>query len=150
MRKRGQPITILMADDDADDRLLARDALQESRLSNDLRFVSDGEELLDYLLQRGRYAPPVEAPTPGLVLLDLNMPRKDGREALGEIKSHPGLRRIPIVVFTTSKADDDISRSYDLGVNSYVTKPVSFEALVSLMQALEKYWIEIVELPRTR
>ena len=150
MRKRGQPITILMADDDADDRLLARDALQESRLSNDLRFVSDGEELLDYLLRRGRYAPPADAPTPGLILLDLNMPRKDGREALGEIKSHPSLRRIPVVVFTTSKADDDISRSYDLGVNSYVTKPVTFEALVSLMQALESYWIELVELPRTR
>jgi CheY-like chemotaxis protein len=150
MRKRGEPITILMADDDADDRLLTQEALQESRLANDLRFVSDGEELLDYLFRRGKYANPAASPTPGLILLDLNMPRKDGREALAEIKSHPKLRRIPVVVLTTSHAEEDIGRTYDLGANSYITKPVTFESMVSLMRALENYWIETVELPKTR
>ena len=143
----GKPITILLADDDADDRMLARDALAESRLANDLRFVQDGEELMDYLHRRGRYASVESAPRPGLILLDLNMPRKDGREALREIKSAPGLRSIPIVVLTTSKAEEDIYRSYDLGVNSFITKPVTFEGLVAVMRGLGRYWFEIVELP---
>ena len=142
-----KPITILIADDDADDRMLARDALVECRLANDIRFVEDGEELMDYLYQRNRYATPAVAPTPGLILLDLKMPRKDGREALKEIKADPRLRRIPVVVLTTSKAEEDIYRSYDLGVNSFVTKPVSFDNLVESMKTLTKYWIEIVELP---
>src|SRR5437773_6950618 len=140
-------ITILLADDDPDDRLLARQALEKSRLANDLRCVEDGEELLDYLRRRGKYADPKESPRPGLVLLDLNMPRKDGREALREIKSDPRLRDIPIVVLTTSKAEEDIARTYHLGVNSYITKPVKFAALVEVMRSLGKYWFEIVELP---
>lgn len=140
-------ITILLADDDADDRMLTREALKESRLVNDLRFVEDGEELLDYLSHRGKYADPQSAPRPGLILLDLNMPRKDGREALREIKADPALRSIPIVVLTTSKAEEDIYKTYDMGVNSFITKPVTFEGLVSVMKALGRYWFEIVELP---
>ena len=141
------PITILMADDDADDRQLTREAFEDARLINDIRFVENGEELLDYLRRQGKYAPPVEAPRPGLILLDLNMPRKDGRAVLKDIKQDPHLRTIPVVVLTTSKSDEDVYRSYDLGVNSYIVKPVTFEALVDILQTLEKYWFEIVELP---
>ena len=144
---RLKPITLLLADDDPDDRLLARQALEKSRLANDLRCVEDGEELLDYLYRRGKFADPKQSPRPGLILLDLNMPRKDGREALREIKHDPRLRDIPIVVLTTSKADEDVARTYNLGVNSYITKPVRFAALVEIMKALGKYWFEIVELP---
>jgi CheY-like chemotaxis protein len=139
-------VTILIADDDPEDRMLAEDALKESRLANDIRFVEDGEELLEYLQARGRYAPPAHTPRPGIILLDLNMPRKDGREALREIKSDPELRRIPVVVLTTSKAEEDIYRTYDLGVNSFITKPVTFDALVQIMRTLGQYWFEIVEI----
>jgi CheY-like chemotaxis protein len=145
-----QPITIVLADDDADDRMLARDALAEARLANDLFFVNDGEELLDYLRHRGRYADRAAAPRPGLILLDLNMPRMDGREALAAIKADPELRRIPVVVLTTSKAEEDIYRTYDLGVNSFITKPVTFDGLVNVMRTLGTYWFEIVELPTPR
>ncbi|HET6246843.1 MAG TPA: response regulator [Tepidisphaeraceae bacterium] len=140
-------ITILLADDDADDRILAKDALDESRVLNDLRFVEDGEQLLQYLRRQGKFADPETSPRPGLILLDLNMPRKDGREALREIKSDASLRQIPIVVLTTSKAEEDIYRTYDLGVNSFITKPVTFEGLVGVMRTLGRYWLEIVELP---
>lgn len=142
-----QPITILMADDDADDRMLAKEAFEESRVVNDLRFVEDGEELLDYLHRRGKFADPALAPRPGVILLDLNMPRMDGREALQEIKTDPQLRRIPVVVLTTSKAEEDIYQTYDLGISSYITKPVTFGALVEVIKTLGRYWIEIVELP---
>lgn len=148
MGKPTKPITILMADDDPDDQMLTKDAFEECRLSNDLRFVNDGEKLMDYLCRRGDFENPEESPRPGLILLDLNMPRKDGREALGEIKSDPDLRRIPIVVLTTSKAEEDILKSYDLGVNSFIVKPVSFEGLLEVVKALGKYWIQIVELPK--
>ena len=140
-------IVILMADDDADDRLLAKDALTECRLANDLYFVEDGEELLEYLQRRGKYTALADAPRPGLILLDLNMPRKDGREALKEIRADPELRKIPVVVLTTSKADTDIGRIYELGANSFISKPVSFDALVDVMKILGRYWFEIVELP---
>ncbi|HIE05334.1 MAG TPA: response regulator [bacterium (Candidatus Stahlbacteria)] len=136
-----------MAEDDEDDRQMAKEALQESRLANHLRFVFDGEELMDYLYHRGRYADPASSPRPGLILLDLNMPRKDGREALREIKSDPELRRIPVVVLTTSDAEEDIIRSYDLGVNSFIKKPVTFSGMVEIMKALGNYWFQIVELP---
>jgi CheY-like chemotaxis protein len=142
-----QPIVILMADDDADDRLLTQDAMMDARVINDLHFVTDGEELMEYLYRRGRYADAVSAPRPGLILLDLNMPKKDGREALKEIKADPDLRRIPVVILTTSKAEEDIYRSYDLGANSFITKPVTFEGLVELMRVMGRYWIEFVELP---
>lgn len=142
-----QPIVILMADDDADDRLLTQDAMTDARVINDLHFVTDGEELMEYLYRRGRYADAMSAPRPGLILLDLNMPKKDGREALKEIKDDPDLRRIPVVILTTSKAEEDIYRSYDLGANSFITKPVTFEGLVELMRIMGRYWIEFVELP---
>ena len=147
MKYDAKPIVILMADDDADDRILTKDALEESRVLNDLRFVENGEELVDYLYQRGRFSDPESAPRPSLILLDLNMPRKDGREALAEIKADPNLRRIPIVVMTTSQAEEDIFKSYDLGASSFITKPVTFDRLVELMKALGHYWIEFVELP---
>ncbi len=140
-------ITILMADDDEDDRMMTKEALEEAKLANDLRFVVDGEELLDYLYRRGKYTDPADSPRPGLILLDLNMPKKDGREALKEIKADPNLKRIPIVVMTTSQAEVDIYRSYDLGVNSFITKPVSFEGLVYVIAMLAQYWFQIVQLP---
>ncbi len=147
MNERGKPIMLLMADDDADDCLLAKDALAESRLLNDLYFVHDGEELLEYLRHQGRYTETKSSPRPQLILLDLNMPRKDGREALREIKSDPQLRVIPVIVLTTSKAEEDILRSYDLGASAFITKPVTFEGLVEAMRTLSRYWFEIVELP---
>lgn len=150
MPDHGRPIVILLADDDEEDRMLTADALAESRVVNDFRFVQDGDELLDYLYHRGQYTDPAAAPTPGLILLDLNMPRKDGREALREIKADPDLRRIPVIILTTSKAEEDIYRTYDLGANSFITKPVSFEGLVSVMRDIGRYWIEIVELPPDR
>ena len=140
-------LIILMADDDEDDRLLTYEAMAESRVLNQLMFVEDGVELLEYLRGEGKYADRSQYPLPGLILLDLNMPKKDGREALAEIKSDKELRRIPIVILTTSKAEEDMLKGYDLGAASYITKPVTFEALVDLMRALGKYWVEIVELP---
>lgn len=141
-------VTIVMADDDAEDREFAREALEEARVANPLHFVEDGEQLLDYLKRRGAFAHLEGQALPGLILLDLNMPRMDGREALARIKDDPDLRRIPVVILTTSKAEEDVFRTYDLGVNSYVKKPVDFEGLVDLMKALGRYWFEIVELPR--
>ncbi len=142
-----EPVIILLADDDPDDRLLTIRALKRSRLRNEIYTVEDGEELMDYLHRRGPYADPQRSPRPGLILLDLNMPRKDGREALEEIKSDPVLRRIPVVVLTTSNAETDILRSYDLGVNAFITKPVTFEGLVRALQVLGDFWFEIVRLP---
>jgi CheY-like chemotaxis protein len=147
MQQRGYPLMILMADDDADDRLMAQAALQEARLANTLHDVEDGEELLEYVARRGKYAVLSQTPLPGLILLDLNMPRKNGREALREIKADPTLRRIPMVVLTTSQAEEDILRSYDLGGSACIVKPVAFASLVEVMQALGRYWFEIVELP---
>jgi two-component system, response regulator len=141
------PLTILMADDDEDDRLLTRQAFEEIRLINDLRFVVDGEELLEYLRGEGSYSAADSAPRPSLILLDLNMPRLDGREALIQIKADPRLRSIPIVILTTSKQEEDVLQSYDLGVSSFITKPVSFDGLVEVMRTLDNYWFEIVELP---
>ena len=146
MKKK--PLPILMAEDDEDDRLLAQDAFMESRLANPLFFVNDGEELLDYLYHRGRYVSKEQFPLPGLILLDLNMPRKDGREALKEIKSDANLQRIPIVVLTTSREEEDILRSYSLGVSSFITKPVTFDQLVEVIQCIGQYWFEIVVMPQ--
>jgi CheY-like chemotaxis protein len=148
MNIEARSITILMADDDEDDRLMTKEALTEARLVNEIKFVVDGEELMDYLYQRDKFADPASSPRPGLILLDLNMPKKDGREALKEIKADPDLRQIPIVVLTTSKAEEDIYRSYDLGVNSFITKPVSFDGLVFVMTTLAHYWFQIVKLPK--
>ncbi len=147
MSDAGKAGLILMAEDDLDDRLLVQDAMTECHWEGELRFVGNGEELLDYLLHRGKYREPVTAPRPGLILLDLNMPRKDGREALREIRAIPDLRRIPVVVFTTSKADTDIGSLYELGANSFISKPVQFDALVQVMRILGQYWFATVELP---
>ena len=141
---------ILMADDDADDRLLAKDALAEARLDGEIHFVENGEELLDFLQRRGAYANGAASPRPGLILLDLNMPKKDGREALRVIKNDPDLRRIPVVILTTSKADTDINGLYDLGANSFIAKPFQFDALVNVMRTIGEYWFRTVELPGPR
>ncbi|MGE3973696.1 MAG: response regulator [Bdellovibrionales bacterium] len=141
-------VPILIADDDQEDRQMIKEALQESRVVNELFFVNDGEDLMDYLLHEGKFADKKRYPRPGLILLDLNMPKKDGREALKEIKNHPSLRQIPVVVLTTSKAEEDIYKTYNLGVNSFVSKPVTFSALVQVMKDLGRYWLEIVELPQ--
>ncbi|WP_041524040.1 response regulator [Gilvimarinus agarilyticus] len=147
MNVEKKPLIILMADDDADDRLLAEEALVESRVLNELHFAEDGVELIEYLKGEGQYADRSKYPLPGLILLDLNMPKKDGREALAELKADPALRRIPVVILTTSKAEEDMIKGYDLGAASYISKPVTFEALVDLMRTLGKYWVEFVELP---
>ncbi|MDQ6744844.1 MAG: response regulator [Actinomycetota bacterium] len=146
-----RPITILMADDDEDDRELTEEALRSAHLSNEIRFVVDGQDLLDYLRRQGNYSDPeLDAPRPGIILLDLNMPKKDGREALAEIKGDGELRQIPIIVLTTSKDEEDVFRTYDLGVNSFVTKPVTFAGLVEVMRTWTHYWFEVVDLPRGR
>lgn len=140
-------VVILIADDDEDDRIMFKDAWEESRKSNILYFVETGEELMDYLHLQGRFSDISLAPRPGLIVLDLNMPKKDGCEALKEIKNDNALRTIPVVALTTSQAEEDILRAYDLGVNSFITKPASFESLVETLNILGKYWFEIVELP---
>ncbi len=150
MTRSAKPIVILVADDDADDRMLLQDAFEESRLSNELRFVEDGEQLIAYLRREGEYVDPVSSPYPGMILLDLNMPKMDGREALKIIKADPSLQRIPVIVLTTSQAEEDIVRTYGLGVSSFICKPVTFEGLVRFVQVLSAYWIEIVELPPTQ
>ena len=142
-----QAIRILIADDDMDDRMLIADAFEEARLSNPVDFVEDGVELMDYLNREGDYADKAKEPLPGIILLDLNMPRKDGRTALKEIRADDRLKRIPIVVLTTSKSEEDILRTYNLGVNSFITKPVTFDNLVEVINVISKYWIEIVALP---
>lgn len=148
MRDKATPIVILLADDDEEDRMLTCDALAESHLLNETYCVEDGEDLMDYLHCRGKYTSPAAAPRPGLILLDLNMPKKDGREALREIKADPKLRQIPVVVMTTSKAPEDVFRSYDSGASSYISKAMSFEGLIEVMKGLGQYWFEIVDLPR--
>ena len=138
-----------MADDDEDDRLLTQDALAESRVLNELHFVEDGVELLEYLERKGKFEDKAVSPRPGLILLDLNMPRMDGREALEAIKGNPNLKGIPVVILTTSKQEEDMVKGYNLGAASYITKPVTFDGLVDLMKTLGKYWEEFVELPTT-
>lgn len=150
MKKAGRPTTIILADDDPDDTLLVKEALEESQWNHRLHFVKDGQELMDYLCRRGRYSDPSTSPRPALILLDLNMPRKKGWEVLEEIKLHPDLRRIPIIVLTTSATEADIERSYELGASSFITKPVSFECLVESMKTISKYWFKVVKLPQER
>ena len=142
-----KPVTILLADDDPDDRRLTQDAFAEAKVANDLRFVEDGVEVFDYLNRRGNFADPDAAPWPSILLLDLNMPRKDGRSVLQELKADPKYAGIRVIVMTTSKAEEDVVRSYQLSAASYITKPVTFEALVQVVQTLGRYWLEIVELP---
>ena len=147
MRDQAKRVTILMADDDDEDYMLTADALREALVANPLYRVKDGEELMEYLLLQGRYSSRAEAPLPSLILLDLNMPKKDGREALKEIESHAHLRQIPVVVLTSSDAKEDVAQCYAIGANSYIKKPVNFDGLVKALRALGQYWFEIVELP---
>ncbi|MCB0281140.1 MAG: response regulator [Calditrichae bacterium] len=142
-----EPIRILLADDDEDDRFLIQEAFSENKLENQLNFVTDGEELMDYLYQRDKFSDKQASPRPDLILLDLNMPRKDGREALKEIKNDDDLKRIPVVILTTSEAEEDILKTYNMGVNSFITKPVTFDGMVDIIKTLDKYWFQIVKLP---
>lgn len=142
-----QPV-ILYADDDPEDRMLAQDAFEDSQIEGQMRFVSDGELLLSYLHRREPFSDGKEHPLPHLILLDLNMPRKDGREVLREIKTHEKLRHIPVVILTTSHAEEDIERTYGLGGNSYITKPISYDSLVDIMKTLGIYWLKTVKLPQ--
>ena len=144
---KGTPITILVADDDADDRMLIEDAFEESLLQNPVHFVEDGEQLLEYLRREGKWAKLANQPYPGVILLDLNMPRMCGRTALAKMKEDPTLCRIPVVILTTSKAEEDIIRTYGLGVSSFITKPVTFDGLIEVVKAIGHYWVEIVALP---
>lgn len=147
MNDTKRQLKVLIAEDDDDDFLLVKDAFEESRILIDIFRARDGEELIDFLLHRGEFGDPESAPRPTLILLDLNMPRKDGREALAEIKAHPDLRMIPVVILTTSKAEEDIVSTYGLGVNSFIRKPVEFVDFVRIIQTLGDYWFEIVQLP---
>jgi CheY-like chemotaxis protein len=148
MDNRIDRVHILMADDDPDDRMMADQALKLHRLGNGLMFVEDGQELMDYLHRQGPYADAIRFPYPDLILLDLNMPRKDGREALRDIKADPKFRRLPVIVLTTSKTEEDILRSYDLGANTFITKPVTFQGLADAMRIISTYWFELVKLPQ--
>lgn len=148
MTGEARRVVILVAEDDDDDFFLMEKGMRQQRVLNGLYHVRDGQELMDYLLRKAGYQDPVSSPAPHLILLDLNMPRKDGREALREIKAHPALRHIPVVVLTTSKAEEDVMRSYDLGASSYIRKPVGLDALGEALRVLGRYWFEVVELPQ--
>jgi len=139
--------TFLMVDDDPDDRMLFREACEEVRLRNPVEFLENGEQLVDYLNRKGPYAELKDKPLPGIILLDLNMPLKDGREALEEIKASAALRHIPVIVLTTSKDEDDILSSYGLGASSYIVKPVSLDRLMRVVNSIGEYWVQIVEVP---
>jgi CheY-like chemotaxis protein len=142
-----KPITMLLAEDDLDDRYLISEALDESGIENQLFIVENGEDLLDYLKNRDKYADKEKYPRPGLILLDLNMPLMDGREALAEIKKDPQLRRIPIIVLTTSQKEEDIQDTYEMGITGFITKPMTFSGLVDVMRSVGNYWLQSVTLP---
>lgn len=146
MHRKSVPMTILIADDDADDRLFMEQALRQNEYAHVIQFVEDGEDLMAYLRREGDYSEQ-NAPWPNLLILDLNMPRKNGFQALFEIKDDPKLRRLPVIVMTTSSSDEDILRTYNLGVNSFVTKPFNFNRLVEIVGALKAYWLDTVKLP---
>lgn len=138
---------LLVCDDDEDDRLLIQTALGENRLKMDIHLVEDGEELLDYLLRRGKHSDLHTQRLPDLILLDLRMPKMDGLEVLSAIKNEEHLRYIPVVILTTSRLPEDITHSYQLGANSYIIKPVKYDLLVERLQAIMEYWFNVVELP---
>ena len=144
---RIKSVIIAIAEDDPDDRMMIQDALRDCHISNPVDFLEDGEALMRYLRREHEYAALKGTELPGLILLDLNMPRKDGREALGEIKSDPELRHLPVVVMTTSRSPDDVAVTYDIGANSYVAKPILYEELLEVLQTLGRYWLEVVDLP---
>ena len=140
-----RPIEVLLVEDDEGDVVMTREALEEGKVLNRLHVAADGVEAIEYLRREGEHA---EAPRPDLILLDLNLPRRDGRQVLAEVKGDDDLRRIPVVVLTTSEAEEDILRSYDLHANAYVTKPVDFERFVQVIQQIDEFFISVVRLPR--
>ena len=142
-----RPAVILLVEDDKGDQEITRRALERAKIRNELYIVEDGEEALNYLCRKGGYEDPLTSPRPDLVLLDLNMPKLDGREVLKRIRKHPELKRIVVVVMTTSKQEEDIVRSYELGVNSYITKPMDFQQFATVVQHVSHYWFQIVVLP---
>ena len=146
MHRKTTKMTILIADDDADDRMFLEQAMRKNGYEYGIQFVEDGEELMEYLRQQGRYNE-LNAPWPDMLILDLNMPRKNGFQALSEIKDDPILRRLPVIVMTTSSADEDVLKTYSLGVNSFVTKPFNFNRLVEMIGTLKTYWMDTVKLP---
>jgi len=141
----GRPAEILLVEDNPGDVRLAVEALREGQVGNNLRVATDGVEALAYLRREGSF---VDAPRPDLILLDLNLPRKDGREVLAELKVDEALRTIPVVILTSSKADEDIARSYDLHANCYLTKPVDLDEYLAVVKAIEGFWLTVVALPR--
>lgn len=147
MSSAATSIVILLADDDEDDVILIRDSFQKSKLFNDLHVVEDGVELMDYLRRQGAYADPECSPRPDIILLDLNMPRMDGREALKEIKNDPEFKEIPVIILTTSQTHADIIRSYQDGANCFITKPVTFQSMCEVVSKFGEYWFQIVRLP---
>lgn len=140
----GEPIEVLLVEDDPGDILLIREAFEYNKVHNNLHVVNDGEQALDFLRREGEYG---DALRPDLVLLDLNLPRKDGREVLADVKGDPALRTIPIVVLTTSEAEEDVLKSYQLHANAYVTKPVDFERFVSIVRQIDDFFVSVVRLP---
>lgn len=147
MNRNGRPVEVLLVEDNPGDVRLTLEAFREGKVLNKLNVVEDGEEAMAYLRQQGAYA---GAAPPGLILLDLNLPRKDGREVLREIKADEGLRRIPVVVLTTSQAEEDILRSYDLNANCYITKPVDLEKFIGVVRYIQEFWLAVVQLPQNR
>ena len=145
--KKAKPAIILLVEDDRGSQELTRRALGEGKIRNELRIVEDGEEALAYLFRVGKYKDPATSPRPDLLLLDLNLPRVDGREVLEQIRADSKLRRMAVVVLTTSRQEEDILRSYELGCNSFITKPVDMNQFMQVIQALERYWFQIVVLP---
>ena len=139
-----RPIDILLVEDDPGDVLITKEALEHSKVTNSLHIVDDGEQALAYLRHEGEYA---DSTRPDLILLDLNLPRRDGREVLAEVKADPELRRIPVVVLTTSKAEEDVLRSYDLHANAYVTKPVDFDRFIEIVRQIDEFFVSVVKLP---
>lgn len=144
---RPDPIEVLLVEDDPGDVLLIREAFEDNKVANRLHVVADGVEALDFMRQTGEHA---EAPRPDLVLLDLNLPRKDGREVLAEVKNDDALRTIPVVVLTTSQAEEDVLRSYDLHANAYVTKPVDFDRFIGVVRQIDQFFVSVVKLPNNR
>jgi len=143
-QKQGKPVEILLVEDNPGDARLAQEAMKDSKINNVLHLVSDGVEAMDFLRKKGKYA---DAPRPDLVLLDLNLPKKDGREVLAEIKADESLRRIPVVILTISKAEEDILKSYNLHANCFITKPIDLDQFMKVVKAIEDFWLTIVKLP---
>jgi chemotaxis family two-component system response regulator Rcp1 len=141
---RGKPIEILLVEDNLGDVRLTREALKDAKVLNTLHVARDGEEATDFLFRKGNHA---SAPRPDLIILDLNLPRKDGREVLAEIKADEDLKRIPVVILTTSKSEEDVLKSYNLHANCYVTKPLDLDHFIKVVQAIEDFWFTVVKLP---